>query len=200
LRLKTRQSSGDGYFCQATELHRAGTPLRIREVHEHVRALWKEDVNPLDLARSFAICVHDIVQWTILGAEEWTTVPGTCVAKTPSTSLNLRPGERVRVKSRAEILATLDAKGWNRGMEFSREMLLLRPGVHRRRARGPAHPRPRRQDVEVEGYGDPRGLGVQGHGPADGPARRVHVLARVLARASRLTASGRLRGGEPERK
>jgi hypothetical protein len=38
-------------------------------------------------------------------------------------SLNLRPGERVRVKSKREILATLDRKGWNRGMEFSREML-----------------------------------------------------------------------------
>lgn len=121
---KTRQSCGDRYFCQATELHRAGTPLRMREVHEHVRALWKEGVSPIDLARSFAICVHDVVQWSFLGADEWTTVSGTCAdKKTPSTSLNLRPAERVRVKSRAEILATLDAKGWNRGMEFSREML-----------------------------------------------------------------------------
>jgi hypothetical protein len=37
--------------------------------------------------------------------------------------LELQPGERVRVKPERAIRATLDANGWNRGMEFSREML-----------------------------------------------------------------------------
>ena len=38
-------------------------------------------------------------------------------------SLGLQAGERVRVKREREILATLDEKGKNRGLEFSREML-----------------------------------------------------------------------------
>jgi hypothetical protein len=53
---------------------------------------------------------------------EWNQLAGPC-ASTPTVSLALQPGERVRVRRKQEILATLDARGWNRGMEFSREML-----------------------------------------------------------------------------
>lgn len=41
---------------------------------------------------------------------------------TPTARLNFQPGERVRVKSKAEIEATLDALGRNRGMRFDVEM------------------------------------------------------------------------------
>ena len=41
---------------------------------------------------------------------------------TPSGRLNLQPGERVRVKSKAEIENTLDAAGRNRGLTFDVEM------------------------------------------------------------------------------
>ena len=44
-------------------------------------------------------------------------------SKTPSTSLNLQPGEWVRVKSFDEILATLDANNNNRGLYFDAEMV-----------------------------------------------------------------------------
>ena len=43
--------------------------------------------------------------------------------RTPSVALSLQPGERVRVKSHAEILSTLDSTGRNRGMIFSAEMV-----------------------------------------------------------------------------
>lgn len=43
--------------------------------------------------------------------------------RTPTVSLNLQPGELVEVKSKEEILATLDAKGRNRGLGFGAEML-----------------------------------------------------------------------------
>ena len=43
--------------------------------------------------------------------------------RTPTESLNLQPGEIVRVKTSMEIAATLDAKGKNRGLAFSVEML-----------------------------------------------------------------------------
>jgi hypothetical protein len=117
---KTRE--GDRYFCQATQLHVASEPLRIRHLSQHVSALWNENLSPVTLGHSFMVIAHGIVQGVLHG-NGWGVVPGTCVRKTPSVSLNLKAGERVRVKSAREIRATLDEKGHNRGLEFSREML-----------------------------------------------------------------------------
>lgn len=43
--------------------------------------------------------------------------------KTPARKLDLTPGERIRVRSHEEILATLDKSGKNRGMRFDAEMV-----------------------------------------------------------------------------
>jgi hypothetical protein len=126
--LKTREEAGEdaraaGYFCQATRLHVASEPLRLRHVRRHLSALWNENLDPVSLGRSIVIAAHDAVQLRVLRGNAWTVVSGTCDGKTPSASLNLEPGERVRVKSEREILPTLDKNGKNRGLEFSREML-----------------------------------------------------------------------------
>ena len=42
--------------------------------------------------------------------------------RTPTAHLDLRPGELVRVKSKEDILATLDENLLNRGMGFDEEM------------------------------------------------------------------------------
>jgi len=42
--------------------------------------------------------------------------------KTPSQRLHLKPGEWVQVRSAREILATLDRKACNRGLQFKAEM------------------------------------------------------------------------------
>ena len=42
---------------------------------------------------------------------------------TPTGRLNLKPGERVRIKPAAAIAATLDERGKNRGLSFDREMM-----------------------------------------------------------------------------
>ena len=116
--LRVRQDDGRRYFCQATELAKATTLLRLlRHVDLHLSALWNESGRPIDLVRSFFIHARHR-----LGGD-WSRLSGTCVGQTPAASLGLRPGERVRVKSAAEILATLNARGFNRGMEFTREML-----------------------------------------------------------------------------
>ena len=44
-------------------------------------------------------------------------------AKTPNSTLNLQPGELVRVKSYEDILATLDVNNKNRGLYFDAEMV-----------------------------------------------------------------------------
>ena len=43
--------------------------------------------------------------------------------KTPEHTLGLQPGERVRVRRKEEIVATLDVNNANRGMKFDGEML-----------------------------------------------------------------------------
>jgi hypothetical protein len=116
--LKTRNA--DGYVCQATHLDRA-TMHRPRIAMQDLRAPTTEGLPPSILLYSFGILAVDIIKW-LLVKREWNTLPGPC-KKTPVISLGLQPGERVRVKSKREVLATLDAHGWNRGLEFSREML-----------------------------------------------------------------------------
>jgi hypothetical protein len=118
---KTRE--GDGYFCQATQLHVASEPLRGRHLSRHVSALWNENLSLVTLGHSFVVTAHDTVKGRVLHGNLWGVVPGTCVGETPSVSLNLKAGERVRVKRAREIRATLNEKGQNRGLEFSREML-----------------------------------------------------------------------------
>ena len=50
-------------------------------------------------------------------------------------TLNLQPGELVRVKSYKEILATMDTKAKNRGLAFDAELVPYCGGIYRVRAR-----------------------------------------------------------------
>ena len=52
----------------------------------------------------------------------WGFIQGKVTGRTPTEQLNLQPGELVRVKSREEIMATLDQNLLNRGMGFDAEM------------------------------------------------------------------------------
>lgn len=112
---------GDGYVCQATQLDRATSHQPLLDLGQYLRAPAAEQVSPWLLLASAAILVYDLAQ-ALRGGREWNTLSGPCT-RTPTVILGLQPGERVRVKSRREILATLDQRGWNHGMEFSREML-----------------------------------------------------------------------------
>ncbi len=118
-----RVRSGERYFCQSTELGRATRHLGAKEVRRHLASITSEGVRPLDMLRAAAIFLYDFVVWPF-GRPDWNTIPGPCT-KTPSVSLQLQPGDRVRVRSKPEIIATLDRNGWNHKMEFSREMLPL---------------------------------------------------------------------------
>ena len=51
--------------------------------------------------------------------------------KTPAVLLDLQPGEIVQVKSKAEILTTLDKNNKNRGLLFDVEMLPFCGGRYR---------------------------------------------------------------------
>jgi len=54
---------------------------------------------------------------------------------TPASTLDLQPGELVRVKSYKEILATLDPDNKNRGLCFDKELVPFCGGIYRVRSR-----------------------------------------------------------------
>ncbi len=54
---------------------------------------------------------------------------------TPTASLNLQPGERVRVKSHEEILGTVSTDNKNRGMGWDAEMVPYCDGTYQVLAR-----------------------------------------------------------------
>lgn len=125
-------SEPDRYRCQVTEIPQASRQLRLREVDQFKRSLgnWK----PQKVVRGlFAELIN---QWQafsrkrlparlrIRNGERWPFVIGELEkgATPKGEPLNLQPGDLVRVKSREEIIATLDKSHKNRGLSFDHEM------------------------------------------------------------------------------
>jgi hypothetical protein len=142
----TTDSDPTLYRCQATEIPNASRRLRYREVDQYAR-----DVRNWGLAkviRGLAIEAFNFWQafsrrhlprWLrIAGGRSYPFLSGPHpVAKgaTPSATLNLQPGDLVRIKSKSEIEATLDHALHNRGLGFDPEMTPFCGRVARVRAR-----------------------------------------------------------------
>lgn len=120
--------------CQSTELVRATSRLPTWHLGQYFDALRGENVSLRHLAYSLFITGRDLVRHRWLSGARYAAVPG-ALRRTPTESLNLQPGEDVRVKSADEIRATLDAAGKNRGLMFTKEMLAFCDQVHRVRSR-----------------------------------------------------------------
>jgi hypothetical protein len=133
----TRQADGEGYSCQATQLKAASSYLAWWDPRQYVRDWWSGNVPIGALLRAFGLWVflevvrrigfrvlvplYNAVQkrrggFVILGREG-------ALKTTPNVSLNLQPGEVVRIKSHAEIVSTLDTRNRNRGLWFDEEMV-----------------------------------------------------------------------------
>jgi hypothetical protein len=123
------------FSCQATELLRAAPVcLPFRDVGQYVTDVRAGNAGVFATARSILFGLFDRYQklskrvlprrlW-IRGGLTWGFVGPGPNEKTPSGSLALQPGELVRVKSKAEIISTLDKNRLNRGMGFEEEMAL----------------------------------------------------------------------------
>jgi hypothetical protein len=120
-RLKTK-SDETHYFCQTTALPQATEPfpgkkklwmlrIALREVRDGERSV--PELLRMLVRFSWQRVVHRLYR------DRWLTGP---CDRTPSASLGLAPGDRVRVKSRAEVVATLDADRRNRGLVVCHEM------------------------------------------------------------------------------
>jgi len=123
-RIRTR-TDGTRFVCQSTELQRATYRIsKLRRMQKCFEAVWSGSRGPLEMLLFVSVWL-----WHKLLCLWRTTTPQGNQKRTPTEALGLRPGELVEVKSVEEILATLDSKGRNRGLQFD---LLLSPYCRRR--------------------------------------------------------------------
>jgi hypothetical protein len=124
----------DVYSCQATELPRFTKPLSPWNLSQYLRDWTCGNVKASSMLRSLGIWFFNILQRIRKGAPYpmyfRTTVRGP-LQKTPRETLDLKPGELVRIKERDEILATLDGRERNRGLYFDPEMVRFCGGEYR---------------------------------------------------------------------
>ena len=138
------------YICQSTHMSQATLPLSKWDVSQYIEDYTSGNVR---LSQIFAAAfvflyskvvsagiglgsglrwLYDFVQKMRGGAlYPWRTGNIPVGAKTPSTKLDLRPGELVRVRSVEEILPTINELGLNRGMSFDPEMVPYCGGTYR---------------------------------------------------------------------
>lgn len=137
LEINSRKEPGtDGevrYSCQATELLRAApTCLPLHDLGQYVQDVRTGNAGVLSVLRAFGVGLFNRVQhaskevlprrlWLRDGMR-WRFLKGEVIGRTPTGKLDLQPGELVRIKSKEDILATLDENLLNRGMGFDEEM------------------------------------------------------------------------------
>ena len=121
------------YSCQATELLRAAPEwVPPWDLRQYVLDVRSGNARLLTVLRSVGVGAFNEYQdlsrrllprpLRIRGGMRFPFIRGT-LRKTPHEILNLRPGELVEVKSKDEIVQTLDTTNRNRGMTFDPEML-----------------------------------------------------------------------------
>ena len=120
------------YSCQATELLRAAPePLPLRDVGQYVADIRSGNVGPTAAIRALLVQLFNRFQalstrllpptLRLRGGLRWGFITGT-LTKTPTGRSDLQPGELVRIKSKQDIMATLNRDLLNRGMGFEEEM------------------------------------------------------------------------------
>jgi hypothetical protein len=122
------------YSCQATELLRAApVGLPLLKMDQYVQDLKTGNATVPEITRAFSVGFFNRLQGLsgkvlpervrFRGGLRWRFLKGGVVSgRTPTEHLNLQPGELVRIKTKEQILATVDAKLLNRGMGFDEEM------------------------------------------------------------------------------
>ena len=121
------------FSCQATELTKAA-PERLPwwDARQYVRDVTSGNARLVPMLRSLLVMLFNKFQAAnrrflpglllIKGGRRWPFIEGR-LTRTPKELLDLKPGELVEVKSKEEIVQTLDAKDRNRGMTFDTEMM-----------------------------------------------------------------------------
>jgi hypothetical protein len=114
--------TGECFRCQATEHRRATSKALWWDPRLYVMDLITKNVRPWDLLR-YALLAGLNVVLRLAGQRTHPNIRGLAGARTPTADLHLQPGEWVRVRSKIEIMHTLNEASRNRGLVFDVEML-----------------------------------------------------------------------------
>jgi hypothetical protein len=116
--LKSQTAPGR-YFCQSSEFLKATTHLSgIRRIEKCFSAVAAGNISTVGMVKRISIWIWWKIYRRLIGEPARGTLE-----KTPTSVLNLKPGELVQVKTRLEIIKTLDSQGKNRGLHFSADQL-----------------------------------------------------------------------------
>jgi hypothetical protein len=116
--------NGEGpekYRCQATDLVRATTVLPPWDPRPYLADLTSGNVGFFDFVWYGLRAGFNIVARRLIG-RPFPNVCGLAGEKTPTGALDLKVGEFVRVRSKDEIMKTLNTQQRNRGLFFDVEM------------------------------------------------------------------------------
>ncbi|MFD1544488.1 hypothetical protein [Nonomuraea guangzhouensis] len=127
------EDGAERYACQATELLRAApVPLPMADLGQFVADVRTRNVGVLRTLQATGIGLYNRFQHLarrkipralrIKDGRPWGQMKGSVRGRTPVQTLNLQPGELVRVRSRQEILDTVNEDLSNRGMNFDAEL------------------------------------------------------------------------------
>ena len=143
----TDPSTGEAlYTCQATQLREFTSDLPWWNLWQYIRDIRSGNLRRgvgdskservletllsfLEVVRSLLIETFNKFQTARKGVL-YPHIEGSLVT-TPTAELHLQPGEFVQVKSKEEILTTLDQRNRNRGLLFDSEMLRYCGGTYR---------------------------------------------------------------------
>ncbi len=149
-----RDSEDPTYVCQITQLPVATKALSPWDVRQYLEDYASGNVGLGTILRGFIYATYNntinlgigvgaIMRWfydrfqRLRGGvpypRRWGTIPEG--QSTPSATLDLQPGELVKVKSYEEILKTVNTQNRNRGLYFDAEMVPFCGGTYRVRTR-----------------------------------------------------------------
>lgn len=139
------------YSCQATDVIKFTSHMRSLDPRQYIRDLrsgnlasghagdsraeWALELvlGIIRVLQAVSVSLFNRVQERRHGVL-YPFIAGT-LEKTPLQALDLQPGELVQVRSKEEVLATLDKQNRNRGLLFDSEMLAYCGGIYRVRRR-----------------------------------------------------------------
>ncbi len=129
------------YRCQATALYDASAPLAWYDVRQYLEDWTSGNATLRHMLRVWFFRALTRLMGLGIGYGLWSRIynafqrrsggftnpfrAGLLASgeKTPTLTLNLQPGERIRIRSHDEILSTLNSDSKNRGMRFDPEMV-----------------------------------------------------------------------------
>jgi hypothetical protein len=145
---KSTNSQGETtYICQTTDVPKFTSRMSFWDPRQYIRDLRSGnlDTGLADASRThrvleMVLAILRLLHATVIGffnevqerrrSSRYPFIEGSA-GKTPVELLNLQPGELVEVRSKEEILATLDHSQRNRGLWFDSEMLPYCGGIYR---------------------------------------------------------------------